>query len=581
MDSIVRSYLDSFCGKFNIDKNLSESKRFEYFSIFSILSDEINSNLDKNDLESIILPDGTRGIDGISVTINDALIFNADEIDNFKDQRFSVSFHFFQVKISESFSDSEVGSFLDTIIDFFSEEPKYNIQIDEYSSYLEIYKRLLQIISSLKEVNLFCYYISLGQKQESNTTIDCTVKNKSSYLEKYNFFTNTHIQLIDKATLISKHKKAISPLKSEFKFENKISLSGIPSIEEAYIGYVSFSEFKKLIIDNENNKIKSLFNDNLRDFLGFDNPINQNIKQTLENRKFSEFSLLNNGITVIAESNSGRGNTLVLENYQIVNGCQTSNVLYECRNIEGIDNVLIPLKVIITKDENLRDEIIITTNSQSSFTEEQLFAITQFQKELEDYYISQKDIDGIYYERRTNQYQNINKSKIVDIKEQLKSFMAMFFDVPHLVSGNIGKVIKQYKDKFFQKDHSPIPYYISGLLSKKWDELIQSESNYKEFNKFRYHIFMGFRYLVEDLPFDQRYLSKSNIKQYAIKSENQRINSYEKLLQVLRDRQEVKRNLDNSIEIFKKVDYTRQKAAYSGPITEEYKQKIQGYLSQN
>jgi hypothetical protein len=581
MDSIVRSYLDSFCGKFNIDKNLSESKRFEYFSIFSILSDEINSKLDKNDLESIILPDGTRGIDGISVTINDALIFNADEIDNFKDQRFSVSFHFFQIKISENFSDSELGIFLDTIIDFFSEKPIYNTQIDQYSSYLEIYKRLLQIISSLKEVNLFCYYISLGQKQESNTTIYYTVKNKSSYLEKYNFFTNTHIQLIDKATLISKHKKAISPLKSEFKFENKISLSGIPSIEEAYIGYVSFSEFKKLIIDNENNKIKSLFNDNLRDFLGFDNPINQNIKQTLENRKFSEFSLLNNGITVIAESNSGRGNTLVLENYQIVNGCQTSNVLYECRNIEGIDNVLIPLKVIITKDENLRDEIIITTNSQSSFTEEQLFAITQFQKELEDYYISQKDIDGIYYERRTNQYQNINKSKIVDIKEQLKSFMAMFFDVPHLVSGNIGKVIKQYKDKFFQKDHSPIPYYISGLLSKKWDELIQSESNYKEFNKFRYHIFMGFRYLVEDLPFDQRYLSKSNIKQYAIKSENQRINSYEKLLQVLRDRQEVKRNLDNSIEIFKKVDYTRQKAAYSGPITEEYKQKIQGYLSQN
>jgi len=581
MDSIVRSYLDSFCGKFNIDKNLSESKRFEYFSIFSILSDEINSNLDKNDLESIILPDGTRGIDGISVTINDALIFNADEIDNFKDQRFSVSFHFFQVKISESFSDSEVGSFLDTIIDFFSEEPKYNIQIDEYSSYLEIYKRLLQIISSLKEVNLFCYYISLGQKQESNTTIDCTIKNKRSYLVEYNFFTNIHIQLIDKAILISKHKKAISPLNTEFKFENRISLSVIPNIEEAYIGYVSFSEFKKLIIDNENNKIKSLFNDNLRDFLGFDNPINQNIKQTLENRKFSEFSLLNNGITVIAESNSGRGNTLVLENYQIVNGCQTSNVLYECRNIEGIDNVLIPLKVIITKDENLRDEIIITTNSQSSFTEEQLFAITQFQKELEDYYISQKDIDGIYYERRTNQYQNINKSKIVDIKEQLKSFMAMFFDVPHLVSGNIGKVIKQYKDKFFQKDHSPIPYYISGLLSKKWDELIQSESNYKEFNKFRYHIFMGFRYLVEDLPFDQRYLSKSNIKQYAIKSENQRINSYEKLLQVLRDRQEVKRNLDNSIEIFKKVDYTRQKAAYSGPITEEYKQKIQGYLSQN
>lgn len=581
MDSIVTSYLNNFCDKFNIDKNLSEAKRFEYFSIFSILSEEINSNLDKNDLESITLPDGTRGIDGVAITINDMLIFNSDAIDDFENQKISVNFYFSQVKTSESFSDSEVGSFLDTIIDFFSEEPTYNIKIDEYSAYLEIYKRLLQIISSLKEVNLYCYYISLGQKQESETTINETIENKKINLVSYNFFTSINIELIDKATIISKHKKAISPLKAEFKFDNKISLSGIPSIEEAYIGFVPFFEFKKLILDDEQTKIKSLFNDNLRDFLGFDNPINKSIKQTLENKKFSEFSLLNNGITVIAESNSGRGNTLVLENYQIVNGCQTSNVLYECRNIEGIDNVLIPLKVIITKDENLRDEIIITTNSQSSFTEEQLFAITQFQKELEDYYISQKDIDGIYYERRTNQYQNINKSKIVDIKEQLKSFMAMFFDVPHLVSGNIGKVIKQYKDKFFQKDHSPIPYYISGLLSKKWDELIQSESNYKEFNKFRYHIFMGFRYLVEDLPFDQRYLSKSNTKQYAIKSGNQRINSYNNMLEVLKNEQQLKQYINNSIELFKKIDYKRPKAAYSGPITEEYKQKIQEYLSQN
>jgi len=582
MDSIIRSYLNGFSDKFDLDKNLSESKKFEYFSLFSILSDEINSNIDKNDLELIVLPEGTKGIDGIAITINDLLISNTDQIDNFKQQRILVNFYFFQSKTSENFSDMEIGGFLDTIIDFFSDSPTYNINIEQYKEYRKIYEKLVGIISYCKELNLHCYYITLGQKQKNGTTISTTINNKRDLLKRYSLFNDININLIDKEVLLTKHKKAISPLKATFKFDNKISLSNIRDVEESYIGFVPFYEFKKLIIDDEGTKIKSLFNDNLRDFLGFDNPINKNIKQTLENKKFSEFSLLNNGITVIAESNSGKGNTLILENYQIVNGCQTSNVLYECRNIEGIDDVLIPLKVVITKDESLRDEIIITTNSQSSFTEEQLFAITQFQKELEDYYISQRDSgDGIYYERRTNQYSNINKSNIVDIKEQLKSFMAMFFEVPHLVSGNIGKVIEQHKDKFFQKNHSPLPYYISGLLSKKWDKLLQSNTEYKNFNKFRYHIFMGFRYLVEDLIFDKRYLTKTSVNNYSIKSTNQRINSYEKILNILRNQTEFEKYIHKSRELLKSVEYTRAKAAYSGRITEDYKQKIQEYLLQN
>ena len=52
------------------------------------------------------------------------------------------------------------------------------------------------------------------------------------------------------------------------------------------------------------------------------------------------------------------------------------------------------------------------------------------------------------------------------MKEQLKSFMAMFFDLPHIVAGNIGKIVTNYKDDFFQKEHNPLPYYIAGLISK-------------------------------------------------------------------------------------------------------------------
>lgn len=576
MDKISKSHLDNFIAKFEFNPNIKESEAFEHFSAFTLLSQEVNGNLLKSDLEAISTWHA-KGVDTIAFCINEKLILNSDEIDNFENQSLLVDIFFIQSKTSENFSDSELGNFLDVVIDFFADEPQYNIS--ELEEQREIYTKLLNKQGNIREFNLHCLYVSLGQKQETETTINTTKNIKKGLLEKYSLFNIININLIDKATLISVHKKAISPLRATFKFDNKIQLTGIADVDEAYIGFMPFSEFKNLIMDENQTKIKSLFNDNLRDFLGLDNPINQGIKKTLEDKKFNEFSLLNNGVTIIAESNTGKGNTLILENYQIVNGCQTSNVLFECRNIEGIENVLIPIKVVITKKEELRDEIILTTNSQSKFTEEQLFAITQFQKTLEDFYNANKTIDNLYYERRTNQFSNsnISRSSIIEIKEQLKSFMAMFFDLPHLVAGNIGKVVSNHKDKFFQKDHSPFPYYISGLLSTKWDKLLLSDDKYKEFNKYRYHFFMGFRYLVEDLPFQEIYLK--NPKNYSIKDDQRRKNSYDKLLSVIRDDNEFKNTIDLAIDIFKKLDYKRAKGAYSNPITQEYKRYLQDHIN--
>ena len=576
MDSITQSHLDNFTSKIGFDISLSEVDKFEHFVAFTMLSQEINGNLLKSDLE-IVSTGKSKGIDTIAFCINEKLILNSDEIDNFENQSLAVNIFFIQSKTAECFSDTELGNFLDVVIDFFSDKPVYNIP--EFENSKDIYKKLLKKLANIRQLNLRCLYVSLGQKQESKTTLDSTKIIKQDILAKYNLFTNIQIELIDKSILVNTHKKAISPLRATIKFDNKIQLTGIADVDEAYIGFIPFAEFKSLIMDDSRAKIKSLFNDNLRDFLGLDNPINQGIKKTLEDRKFNEFSLLNNGVTVIADANNGKGNILILENYQIVNGCQTSNVLFECKDIPEIEKVLIPLKVVITKKEELRDEIILTTNSQSKFTEEQLFAITQFQKTLEDYYNANKTFDNLYYERRTNQFSSssISRSNIIEIKEQLKSFMAMFFDLPHLVAGNIGKVVTSHKDKFFQKEHSPIPYHISGLLSTKWDKLLLMDDKYKEFNKYRYHIFMGIRYLVEDLQFQESYLKSP--KNYSIKIEQKRENSYDKLLNVIRNDDILKITIDLAIDIFKKSDYNRAKGAYSNPITQEYKKNLQDYIN--
>ena len=66
--------------------------------------------------------------------------------------------------------------------------------------------------------------------------------------------------------------------------------------------------------------------------------------------------MLNNGITIVASAISIPGDIATIEDYQIVNGCQTSNILIDNMDIaENIDELIIPVRIIATKDENLKE----------------------------------------------------------------------------------------------------------------------------------------------------------------------------------------------------------------------------------
>jgi hypothetical protein len=575
VDEIVKSYLNGFVEKMGLPNDKDESELFEYFSTYSILSHEVN-NIITNSALFEMSTGKSKGIDAIAFSINNELITNSEKIDTYGKMSITVDVYFFQAKTSNSFDDSELGNFMDAVIDFLSENQQYNLERMKLSK--EIYEKFKTKYRQIEDFRLHCFYVYLGDKQGQGTTLQVTKEKKETILKNLNIFSKIKIDFVDQSTLFTKYKKAINPIEASFQCDNKTPLKNIKNVAEAYIGFLPFSEFKNLIIDDKRDEIKNLFNDNLRDFLGLENSVNDGIKRTIEEGKFTEFSLLNNGITVLADENKGKGNTLILKNYQIVNGCQTSNVLYECRNKIGINDTLIPLKVVITTDSDLRDSIILSTNSQSKFAEEQMSAITKFQETLEDYYRSQKDKDNLYYERRTNQYHSIgiNRNDIVEIKEQIKSFMAMFFDMPYIVVGNIGKIIKKHKNKFFTKEHEPLPYYIAGLISKKWDNIFFDGSIYQEFNKYRYHIFMGFRIIVEDITFDEEFLK--NPKKYSIKLPNGEKNiCYEKLLNNLRNIDEFKKNIDIVISILKLSDYKKYKGVYSQKITDDFVKNLKEY----
>ena len=158
--------------------------------------------------------------------------------------------------------------------------------------------------------------------------------------------------------------------------------------------------------------------------------MNKKIDQTLKDGKFDIFSILNNGITIVADKkNSSKGKLFSISNYQVVNGCQTSHTLFNNKELEGMGKITIPVKLIITQNEDIKSNITIATNSQTEIKEEQLVAFSDFQKNLEQYYKSFKDDNRLFYERRTGQYnteQGVTKTKIVTIKIKLRHLRQCF-----------------------------------------------------------------------------------------------------------------------------------------------------------
>ena len=112
---------------------------------------------------------------------------------------------------------------------------------------------------------------------------------------------------------------------------------------------------------------------------------------------------MNNGVTIIAKTLRATANRFYIEDYQIVNGCQTSHVLFDRK--EALDStVMVPLRLIATKDDDVIASIIVATNRQTEVREEQLLALSSFQKKLEAFFSSFDEAQRLYYERRSRQY---------------------------------------------------------------------------------------------------------------------------------------------------------------------------------
>jgi hypothetical protein len=520
MDPVTKSFVTQYLELHDIESK-KESTDFEKYSAYTILKKEYGSDLEFS-IDDVVTNDDSKGLDAVAIILNEKIVVTTiQEIDDIIEtsKSFTIDYIFIQSKIETGFSGPTFGNINRTIKDFFSENPQF-VMTDKIKEAFELKKYLeYKYAQTKRSPNLKVFYVTLGKwTGDQNLVADLNIS--KSDLENLGYFNEVSFEPIDKQSLEKFDRKIRESVNASFSFEKQFDLPVIEGVENAFFGVVSFNDFRNLIVD-DTGRIKNVFYDNVRDFLG-DNEVNLKIKETLTDKEFDKFLILNNGVTVVAEEKKDlQGSKFTIFNYQIVNGCQTSHVLFNNKDIEGIENLKVPIRLIITKSEPIKSQITLATNRQSQITEEQLAAFSEFQKNLEQYYKSvQINNLQLYYERRTGQYNSdldIKKTKIVNIKNQIKSVASMFLNKPHLVSGYYGKVYRSVEKEIFKRDDKLALYLISSYSLFRLEQLIQKEKIIdSKYNKARYHMLMVFRVLAAgyDVP---KYFNSSEMEKYCDK----------------------------------------------------------------
>ena len=509
MDHVMQNLLDVFIEKHAL-KNKKQSEVFEDFCNYIIMKNECNIDLDFNSNNISTGGGNDTGIDGLGIIVNGKLINylmgNENAIDEYlKVQgQLNIEFIFIQSKKSPKFESSVIRTVYNGVNNFFKKT-----RMPANDSITELFKLKDKLFADRskydkKKIKIKVFYVTTGKVPEGNDHIDSAIERDEKQLHKLSISDciTTNLFGADEIKKICRKIELKNAVK--FMFENRVDLPQIKDVENAHYGIIPFKEFKKVLI--EDGKIRNLFYDNVRDNQGNKNKVNKQILETLESPTPDLFSVLNNGVTIIANFGDFIGDEANIKDYQIVNGCQTSYVLFKNKDNKDLDEVQIPLRLIITEDKTVRDDIIISTNNQTTVRPAQLSAMSSFQKGLEVYYKARFNHGELYYERRSKQYasdETIKNRQIISIENQAKSFSSMFRQDPHLATTYFGKLANAMNKSDLDSgldlgldlglcndNHQYVPYYMAGLAYAKLEVIFDNKSIDTKFKRVRFYILM-------------------------------------------------------------------------------------------
>jgi hypothetical protein len=200
---------------------------------------------------------------------------------------------------------------------------------------------------------------------------------------------------------------------------------------------------------------------------------------------------------VVARDLRITGDKLFMRGYQVVNGGQTSHVLFDEREVLD-ENVWVPIRIIGTDDDDLTTAVVTATNSQTPVSAQELHSRSQFERDLERYFATFEQTRALHYERRTRQYAgagDVEKVRIITRDQLVRAFAAMFLNEPHRATGYVPTLMDQLGDRIMHEDHRHEPYYAAAFAHYRLEFFWRNKQLEPSFKPGRWQVLMAARHL--------------------------------------------------------------------------------------
>jgi len=289
---------------------------------------------------------------------------------------------------------------------------------------------------------IHCYYVVNGQNV-SSTDADKIEKIRTTFLgdkQAYGFTFETYGGLdIYNLTVHGRVPLQREVIEMECPGEHTFlhwpigkNPSGMPI--QVVQGFVNVNQLIRLVDRYSNNE---LFEKNVRLFLGARKEVNKGIIATITGTQSNWFGFINNGVSITADDvlvnppPRGKKLSIVLDNMQIINGCQTVNALYHAKydkalkdKFQGNSNILVRIYHIEAANHDFLEALIIATNSQNAIRAEDLVSADPPQKELEESF----QAFGVWYQRKQGGHVRGNPWFELTKETAAMAFMAVYWE---------------------------------------------------------------------------------------------------------------------------------------------------------
>lgn len=467
-----------------------QSVQFEHFVNFSVISDVYGEEFNPVDIST---GNDEFGLDGIAILVNGMLVEDEDQVDELaaRNKYLEVEFIFTQAKTSPSFDGGDILKTMVAVEDFFG--PLQLLRGDRARTRFALKNYIYEKAQLFRRGNpsVQIFYVTTGAWKNEAGLVALIEPQKEKLTERQ-IFSSVTVRPIGATELQSLYFRTKNAVRQQIAFERYVTLPMIADVQEAHIGVLPIQEYLKLVTDESGSLRRQIFFDNMRDFMQ-ESATNIEIAETLTSPRSSEFPLRNNGITIVARKLQRVGNLFDLEDYQIVNGCQTSHVIFNHRESLS-DAVVVPVKIIVTEQDDVVNKIIRGSNFSNQFDNSQLWATEPFHKDLEVYFESLEGERKLYYERRKGQFSaaaGVEKVRIVTPIALLKAASSIYLERAHDVTKYYSALAPEVGKTVFVHGQNPIAYQTAAYAAYRLEALFRSKALPSVYKPLRYHLLMG------------------------------------------------------------------------------------------